>query len=98
MYRHYTIERIEGLPPKKDGANSMWNKPSEFERLITLRRAVCDAFNGDKPLHKDIQLRIRVHVGNMDPGQVGDLDNFITGVCDGLMAARGSMHCTKAGM
>lgn len=85
--RRYVIDRIEGLPPKKDGASSMWKKGTELPRLISLRNAVLAAFNGDPPLAKEISLTLRVHVGPTNSRSIGDLDNFITGICDGLQAA-----------
>ena len=75
---------VEGdLPPKKDGANSMWNKPSEFRRLVRLRSVALQAMDGRTPLASDIVLELEIRCGGSD----GDLDNFITGVCDGLQAA-----------
>ncbi len=74
---------VHDLPPKKDGANSMWRKGTELPRLKALRVAALEAW-GDAPLlmHK-AGLEIIVYA---DP-RAGDLDNFITGICDGLMAA-----------
>ncbi len=74
---------VLGLPPKKDGANSMWNKRSEFQRLRALRVEALHAMQGH-PL-RDSPLRLVLHV--YAAPAAGDLDNFITGVCDGLMAA-----------
>jgi hypothetical protein len=85
--RRYIVERIEGLPPKKDGACSMWNKDNEFVPLINLRKAALAHFNGDPPLAKDIAVSIRVHIGPANSSTIGDLDNFVTGICDGLQAA-----------
>ena len=78
---------VEGLPPKKDGANSMWGKRLEAERLVNLRRAALTAMEGQAPLKKDIRLAITVCVGAENNRSIGDLDTFITGVCDGLMKA-----------
>lgn len=80
--------RVVGdLPPKKDGAQSMWGKQSEINRLIRLRQAAYEAFQGVPPLQQNIRMTLRVYVGRMNDRFIGDLDNFITGVCDGLMAA-----------
>lgn len=86
--------RIEGLPPKKDGSQSMWNKPVEVPRLIALRHAVLAARGSRGPLASSIRLRLTVHVGPRNDRGTGDLDNFITGICDGLMAAapRSKLH------
>ena len=84
------------LPPKKDGAKSMWGKHTDTEpkRLIALRRGALKALGSQPPFAKGIRLALRVHVGRQAPVSVnagakgfGDLDNFVAGVCDGLMAA-----------
>jgi hypothetical protein len=84
-----TIEfRVEGeLPPKKDGANSMWGKSSEQPRLVALRRAALSRRGDAPPLTHDIRLLVEIHCPARDVLRAGDLDNFITGICDGLMAA-----------
>lgn len=85
--RRFLAARIEGLPPKKDGANSMWNKPLEVERLIALRTIMRGILGGTSPLLRDIKLTARIHVNPIVAESCGDLDNFVTGICDGLMAA-----------
>ena len=75
------------LPPKKDGANSMWGKPSERERLIKLRRGAMEKLGADDPLETDIRMVVEIHDSKQRIAGIGDLDNFITGICDGLMAA-----------
>lgn len=85
---------IDGLPPKKNGANSMWGKRLEAERLVSLRKGALLAMNGRPPLKRDIKLTISVCVGSKNDRSAGDLDTFITGVCDGLMKrAAGSKLC-----
>ena len=74
---------VENLPPKKDGANSMWRKGTELPRLKALRAAALQALGGLPILLESAELEINVYA---DP-RAGDLDNFITGICDGLMAA-----------
>jgi hypothetical protein len=74
---------VKGLPPKKDGANSMWRKGAELPRLKNLRRAAREAWGRDPPVESgEVRLSLRLFA---DPS-AGDLDNFITGTCDGLMA------------
>jgi len=75
------------LPPKKDGANSMWAKSAEVPRLIALRQAAVAAMTGRPAFRANVSLEIEVHCPVVPGQRVGDLDNFITGVCDGLMAA-----------
>lgn len=74
---------VRALPPKKDGANSMWRKGTELDRLKALRLAASEAMQGRHPLSGPVSLQITIH---SEPA-AGDLDNFITGICDGLMAA-----------
>lgn len=78
---------VDGLPPKKDGANSMWGKPVEVDRLIALRRAAHDALQGAGPMAGLVALRVRIGVPGGKLRSAGDLDNFLTGICDGLQAA-----------
>jgi hypothetical protein len=82
----YQFRVVGDFPPKKDGSQSMWGKRSELNRLIKLRQAAYEAFRGAAPLQENIQMILRVYVSKNDH-LTGDLDNFITGVCDGLMAA-----------
>ena len=87
--------RVGGrMPPKKDGAASMWRKPAGIEQLKALRRAAVEAMAGREPWDQPVVLRLRVHVPapKGEPAlwtrrEHGDLDNFVTGVCDGLQAA-----------
>lgn len=87
--------RVDGnLPPKKDGANSMWGKKAEAQRLADLRLAAYEALGGGQPFSREIVLRVRIYVGQSNTRGSGDLDNFISGICDGLMAAdrRSKIH------
>lgn len=74
---------VKGLPPKKDAANSMWRKPTEIPRIKKLRVAAVGAMKGHPPFESNLHLEIQIYANTGD----GDLDNFITGICDGLMAA-----------
>jgi len=81
---HFTVP---GLPPKKHGEQSMWGLEIEARRLEALRRAAHQAMAGDSPMRANICLSLTAHVGPVNDRQTGDLDSFIAGVCDGLMAA-----------
>lgn len=70
-------------PPQKDGANSMWRKGGEFEHLKALRIAAAQAMVGHELATGLITLSVKIRAEQSR----GDLDNFITGICDGLMAA-----------
>lgn len=86
---HRQIEfRVDGdVPPKKDGANSMWTKPPEISRLILLREAALEAMHSAGPFRKNISIKLEIYCPAERLARVGPLDNFIAGVCDGLMAA-----------
>ena len=87
--------RVDGtLPPKKDGANSMWNKDTEAPRLVALRHQALEALGDQPPFSREIRLGVRIYVGRSNTRTSGDLDNFITGICDGLMKAdqRANLH------
>ena len=73
---------VEGSPPKKDGASSMWNKDSELPKLKALRIAAHHAMAGRPPFTQSVGLTITIY-GNPTGA---DLDNLIGGVCDGLQA------------
>lgn len=74
---------VYSVPPKKDGANSMWHKGSEHDHLKALRLAAYQAMMDQPLIESGAVLTIHVYT----PVRTGDLDNFITGICDGLMAA-----------
>lgn len=77
-------------PPKKDGANSMWSKESEFHRIVALRQAALKAMMDcglNAPFEEFVSLRLDLFIPKAKIASVGDLDNFITGICDGLQAA-----------
>ena len=63
----------------------MWGKSSEIGRLIALRHAAASAA-AEGPLEKEIRLELTISCPTDQLARVGDLDNFVTGVCDGLMA------------
>lgn len=79
-----------GLPPKKDGSSSMWGKAStELVRIQDLRRSALAKIGTAGPFRRNITLDIEVYAPGSELPQIGDLDNFIAGVCDGLMRAAG---------
>ena len=83
---HYQFS-VSYLPPKKDGAQSMWGKPVEAKRLVALRTLAQNAIKGNPPFQSRIKLNLTVYVGMKNDKTTGDLDTFVAGVCDGLMAA-----------
>lgn len=79
----HMIFRVDGVPPKKDGATSMWRKRSELARLKSLRPAAVAVVPRPISVTTAARLTLRVYA----PSRAGDLDNFVTGICDGLIAA-----------
>ena len=80
--------RVEGeLPPKKDGASSMWGKEAEAPRLVALRLKALEALGNKPPFSQEIRLKASIHLGSSNARATGDLDNFVSGICDGLMRA-----------
>ena len=83
------------LPPKKGGVNSMWDKPLEMKRLIALRRAARTAMAGRPSFEGLLTLKVHIRVPEDhlqradDLDAFSDLDDFSTGIRDGLMAAHG---------
>ena len=92
--RHIRFRIENELPPKKDGANSMWNKEREAGRLVALRLQALEALGSKPPLSQEIRLKVTICVGISNPKAIGDLDTFVAGICDGLMQAhpRAKLH------
>jgi hypothetical protein len=61
-----------------------------------LRLAALDALADAEPLSRNICLDLTVHVGPRNDRLIGDLDNYITGICDGLMAADPRTHLASS--
>ncbi len=88
---------VAGLPPHKSVRGSMWANKEQAKRLIKLRDEADKKLEG--LLTGKVRLTLTVHVGipewetlDTEARQKalkakGDLDNFVTGVSDGLMAA-----------
>jgi hypothetical protein len=90
--RSYRFKVDGHLPPKKTGELSQFSKPVEAARTIALRVAALTALAGGAPLQRHIRLTLIVHLGRRNDRSMGDLDNYITGVCDGLMKADPRAH------
>ena len=67
----------------------MWGLDVEAPRIIGLRRATNQALLENGPFKFDIRLRIGLFLSEQDFNDIniGDLDNFISGICDALQAA-----------
>jgi hypothetical protein len=84
---------VNNLPPKKDGANSMWRKETEVPRIISLREKALETIkeHNYKIQEQYLRLEFTLFVPEEKIESIGDLDNFITGICDGLQAAHYSV-------
>jgi hypothetical protein len=74
---------IPGVPPRKDVGHMMWGRSSDLPRLKLLRRIVKEQITTEEPPEGRVALSLRVFAEISE----GDLDNFVGGVCDGLMPA-----------
>ena len=86
-----TIEfEVHGeLPPKKRPRSKI-----QKDRLIALKTGALDALRlqASGPFENEVHLALSVHVGLARQNKSGnkgsgDLDNFVSGVCDGLKKA-----------
>lgn len=90
---------VKGRPPKKHGEKSMWARDDEGPLLVSLREKALEARSqvglGDC-FRSPVALKLTVFVPKSQLESVGDLDNFVAGICDGLQAADskvlGSLH------
>ncbi|MCL6576924.1 hypothetical protein [Kyrpidia sp.] len=79
---------VDGKPPRKNGATSMWGKDDEIARLVSLRRKALEAMEKEgisDCFRSFVKLELTLFLPRSDLER-GDLDNFITGICDGLQA------------
>ncbi len=95
---------VRDIPPKKDGAKSMWLKDSEAPRIISLRKAALDAMK-KASLNGCILSPVKLEVTVFAPSSqfirksgnyIGDLDTLIAGICDGLQAAHSNTPIAHA--
>ena len=93
IIKGYSEKPIKGLPPKKGANISMWNDKKHIEvgRVIMLREEMASKLQ-DKIFKKNIQIELIIKTNEENPG---DLDNFVSGVCDALMKAHGNAHLSK---
>jgi hypothetical protein len=82
----------DARPPRKAGGASMWSRESQSLRLVRLRQAALAVMADRAPFSGLIHLSLTVYVGTRHTRRKGDLDAYIAGVCDGLMAATSITH------
>jgi Holliday junction resolvase RusA-like endonuclease len=86
---------VDGKPPKKIRGKSLWTAQSQYNLIKELRERAYQEkeASGTLTFTENVSLKIEVHVPSThnDPKQqqnfVGDLDNLISGICEGLMGA-----------
>lgn len=67
----------------------MWGKKSEALNIVNLRKAATSARNelNIQPFTGKIVIELAIYADESEIESMGDLDNFVTGICDGLQAA-----------
>lgn len=81
---------VEGKrPPIKDGANSMWGKEDERELILVFRQKALEEMkkNGIGIFTSFVKLELVAY----SPDLKGDLDNFLTGICDAMQRANAAV-------
>jgi Holliday junction resolvase RusA-like endonuclease len=85
---------VEGRPPRKDGANSLW-ATGEAQRVLDLRLKILEIQKENDlvgPTDLPVKLSVIVfspNIANRKNSQtyVGDLDSFIAGICECIQPA-----------
>lgn len=74
-------------PPRKRDAKSLWAHPKEAPLVLKLRRAALEAGTklGTSCITSTMKLELNLYTPDIEG--VGDLDSYISGICDGLQAA-----------
>jgi len=81
---------VKGRPPRKHGEKSMWARDDEAPFILALREEALAARNKaglDRCFCSLVAIELTLFVPRSRLQSVGDLDSFITGICDGLQAA-----------
>jgi hypothetical protein len=84
---------VDGRPPKKHGEKSMWARNDEAPLVARLRRRALEervkAGLSKCPRVRSLELVVYAPAAKLEG--MGDLDSFVTGICDGLQAAMGTV-------
>ena len=78
---------VKGHPPKKISEKSMWSTDSQAALIIELRKQALEARNRaglDEPIKTKLSLELILFGSEIELGEIGDLDNLLSGVCDAL--------------
>jgi hypothetical protein len=84
--------KLEGLPPRRHWRQSMWGPGEDVEaaRLVELRMTALEARRRAglaECFRSLVALDLSIFVPFSELELIGDLDNFISGVCHGLQPA-----------
>jgi Holliday junction resolvase RusA-like endonuclease len=88
MKIHFEVKGF--APPIKYGDKSMWTRPGQKEQVIELRKEAKRELGKRKlPVKVPMELEIEISIpqSQYDKYAKGDLDNYITGICDSLQKA-----------
>lgn len=80
---------VEGMPPRKDGGQSMWNKDKEVNKLIELRKQLDATLQKQQiptPITDYLKLKVEIYLPEKHL-EKSDIDNLVGGICDGLQKA-----------
>ncbi len=81
---------VSGRPPRKQQTTSMWSQLNEALLVASLRMKALEAMKRaglNDCFHSFVSLELTLFTPYLQLEKVGDLDTFITGVCDSLQAA-----------
>lgn len=70
--------RVAGTPPIKRGEESMWG--TQREKIKALRREAAQRIPAPAGPQEELELEVIVYADRSD----GDLDGFVSGICDAL--------------
>ena len=79
---------VNGIPPNKQGP-SIWSVEEQARRIISLRTSALESMYRQglsDPIDSKILLELEIYASSESLDNIGDLDNLIGGVCDGLKA------------
>jgi hypothetical protein len=81
--------RVEGLPPNQKSKPSIWSDVVQSLSVIELRKQALLAKKNSRVIDfftSKIRLELEIFAPKNDLDTIGDLNNLLGGVCDGLQA------------
>jgi Holliday junction resolvase RusA-like endonuclease len=85
---------VEGKPPRKNGANSLW-ATGEAQRVLDLRLKIHETQKENNrvgAINTPVKIELSVYAPNITNRKntqtyVGDLDTFVAGICECIQSA-----------